>query len=34
MAFLIGLLRRRRELENPTFVVQVDRTDLDAAAST
>lgn len=29
MAFLVGLLRRRPELENPTFVVQVDRTDLD-----
>lgn len=29
MAFLVGLLRRRTELENPTFVVQVDRNDLD-----
>ena len=29
MAFLIGILRRRTELENPSFVVQVDRTDLD-----
>lgn len=29
MAFLVGILRRKTELENPTFVVQVDRTDLD-----
>ena len=29
MAFLVGILRRRAELENPTFVLQVDRTDLD-----
>lgn len=29
MAFLVGLLRRMPELENPTFVVEVDRTDLD-----
>ncbi len=29
MAFLVGILRRRPELENPTFVIQVDRTDLD-----
>jgi type I restriction enzyme R subunit len=29
MAFLVGMLRRRPELGNPTFVVQVDRTDLD-----
>src|SRR5690606_37039357 len=29
MVFLVGLLRRVPELENPTFVVQVDRNDLD-----
>ena len=29
MAFLVGVLRRQPELENPTFVIQVDRTDLD-----
>lgn len=29
MAFLVGMLRRRPELANPTFVVEVDRTDLD-----
>lgn len=29
MAFLVGLLRRMPELTNPTFVVEVDRTDLD-----
>ena len=29
MAFLVGKLRRRAELENPAFVVEVDRTDLD-----
>ena len=29
MAFLVGLLRREPALRNPTFVVQVDRTDLD-----
>ena len=29
MAFLVGMLRRRPELENPSFVIQVDRTDLD-----
>ncbi len=29
MLFLIGILRRAPELENPTFVLQVDRTDLD-----
>ena len=28
-AFLVGILRREPELDNPTFVVQVDRTDLD-----
>lgn len=29
MLFLVGLLRRLPELENPTFVLQVDRNDLD-----
>ena len=29
MAFLVGILRQRRELHNPSFVIQVDRTDLD-----
>ncbi|WP_158620009.1 type I restriction endonuclease subunit R [Corallococcus sicarius] len=29
MAFLVGILRRMRELENPSFVIQVDRNDLD-----
>jgi type I restriction enzyme, R subunit len=29
MVFLVGILRRRPELENPTFLIQVDRTDLD-----
>jgi len=29
MAFLVGLLRRHPALENPSFVIQVDRTDLD-----
>lgn len=29
MAFLVGLLRRLPELENPTFVIEVDRNDLD-----
>lgn len=29
MAFLVGILRRRPELENPIFVMEVDRTDLD-----
>lgn len=29
MAFLVGILRQRPELENPTFVIQVDRTVLD-----
>lgn len=29
MAFLVGILRRRPELANPTFVIQVDRNDLD-----
>ena len=27
MVFLVGILRRR--LSNPTFVIEVDRTDLD-----
>jgi type I restriction enzyme R subunit len=29
MAFLVGILRRAPALSNPTFVIQVDRTDLD-----
>jgi type I restriction enzyme R subunit len=29
MAFLVGVLRREPALANPTFVIQVDRTDLD-----
>lgn len=29
MAFLVGILRQLPELRNPTFVIQVDRTDLD-----
>jgi type I restriction enzyme R subunit len=29
MAFLVGMLRRMPELENPSFVIQVDRNDLD-----
>jgi type I restriction enzyme, R subunit len=29
MAFLVGILRRRPELRNPAFVIEVDRTDLD-----
>ena len=29
MAYLVGILRRQAVLENPTFVIQVDRTDLD-----
>jgi type I restriction enzyme R subunit len=29
MLFLVGLLRRLPELQNPSFVIQVDRTDLD-----
>ena len=29
MVFLVGILRRKRELDNPTFVIEVDRTDLD-----
>jgi len=29
MAFLVGILRQRPELKNPTFLIQVDRTDLD-----
>jgi type I restriction enzyme R subunit len=29
MAFLVGILRRRAELENPIFLIEVDRNDLD-----
>jgi type I restriction enzyme R subunit len=29
MAFLVGILRRLPELENPTIVIEVDATDLD-----
>ena len=29
MIFLVGILRRRTELRNPTFVIEVDRNDLD-----
>ncbi|MBN2548704.1 MAG: type I restriction endonuclease subunit R [Anaerolineales bacterium] len=29
MAFLVGILRRRPELDNPIFVIEVDRNDLD-----
>lgn len=29
MLFLVGILRRRSEMQNPTFVIEVDRTDLD-----
>jgi type I restriction enzyme R subunit len=29
MIFLVGILRRRLELGNPTFVIEVDRNDLD-----
>ena len=29
MAFLVGMLRKHPELKNPTFVIQVDRNDLD-----
>lgn len=29
MVFLVGILRRQTALNNPTFVIQVDRTDLD-----
>lgn len=29
MAFLVGILRRHPEMQNPTFLIQVDRTDLD-----
>lgn len=29
MAFLVGMLRKMPELENPSFVIQVDRNDLD-----
>ncbi|MBI3465499.1 MAG: type I restriction endonuclease subunit R [Planctomycetes bacterium] len=30
MVFLVGILRRAPELANPSFVIQVDRTDLDS----
>lgn len=29
MVFLVGILRRQTALDNPTFVIEVDRTDLD-----
>ena len=29
MAFLVGILRRAPELENPIFLIEVDRNDLD-----
>jgi type I restriction enzyme R subunit len=29
MVFLVGILRRRPEMENPSFLIQVDRNDLD-----
>lgn len=29
MAFLVGILRREPDLENPIFVIEVDRNDLD-----
>ena len=29
MAYLVGILRRQPELQNPSIVIQVDRTDLD-----
>jgi type I restriction enzyme R subunit len=29
MVFLVGILRQHPEMRNPTFVIQVDRTDLD-----
>ena len=29
MVFLVGILRRHPKLENPTFVIEVDRNDLD-----
>ncbi|MCX6141860.1 MAG: HsdR family type I site-specific deoxyribonuclease [Ignavibacteriales bacterium] len=29
MVFLVGILRRHPEMQNPTFVIEVDRTDLD-----
>ena len=29
MVFLVGILRRHPDLENPTFLIQVDRNDLD-----
>lgn len=30
MAFLVGILRHHPQLDNPTFVIQVDRADLDS----
>ncbi len=29
MTFLVAILRRKKELDNPTFLLQVDRNDLD-----
>lgn len=29
MVFLVGILRRQSALDNPTFLIEVDRTDLD-----
>lgn len=29
MVFLVGILRRQTALDNPTFLIEVDRTDLD-----
>ena len=29
MVFLVGVLRQAPELANPTFVIEVDRNDLD-----
>src|SRR5436305_524801 len=29
MVFLVGILRRQPALDNPTFLIEVDRTDLD-----
>ncbi len=34
MAFLVGVLRRASALMNPTFVIQVDRTDLTISSTT
>lgn len=33
MVFLVGILRRQPALDNPTFVIEVDRTDLDSQLS-